>query len=215
MLTLVLRREGFDDNHKRIERIYREEALQVRRRRKDRRRYVARPRVPHEDTRPDHRWAADFVHDSFLDGRPFRCLTIVDHVSHESVEIAVGRTIGGQGVVEVLDQLRELGRKPQTLQVDNGPEFRSFALDQWCYEPGVVLDFIQPGRPTQNAQIESFNGRFREECLSENWFLDLADAREKIVAWRIDYNANRPQKSLGGATPNEYLSSFSRLERST
>ena len=210
---MILRREGFDDNHKRIDRVYGEEGLQLHRRRKKQRRYVARPRVRPKDTWPDDRWAADFIHDSFLDGRPFRCLTIIDHVSHESVEIVVGRTIGGHGVVEALDLLRELGRKPRTLQVDNGPEFRSFALDHWCYVHGVTLDFIQPGRPTQNAQIESFNGRFREECLSENWFLDLDDARQKIAAWRIDYNANRPQKGLGGKTPNETLLSFKSAER--
>ena len=210
MLTLVLRREGVVDNHKRIERIYQEESLQIYKRRRKRRRYVSRPRVIEVDRKPNDRWAADFVHDSLLDGRPFRCLTIVDHVSRESVDIGVGRSIGGQGVVDVLDRLRQNERKPKILQVDNGPEFRSFALDQWCYANGVLLDFIQPGKPTQNAHIESFNGRFREECLSENWFLDLNDAKEKIEAWRIDYNTNRPHTSNGGATPCEVLERFRR-----
>lgn len=215
MLTLMLRREGFTDNHKRIERIYREEGLQVRKRRRKRRRYVARPRVAHPDTLPNDRWAADFVHDSFLDGRPFRCLTMVDHVTRDSVEIVVGRSIGGHGVVEALERLRLAGRTPRTLQVDNGPEFRSFVLDQWCHEHGAVLDFIQPGKPTQNAHIESFNGRFREECLNENWFLDLKDAQAKIEAWRIDYNDNRPHTSNGGATPSEVLEKFKREEQIT
>ena len=215
MLTAMLRREGFTDNHKRIERIYREEELQVRKRRRKRRRYVSRPRVRYEEVRPNDRWAADFVHDSFLDGRPFRCLTIVDHVTRDSVAITVGRSVGGRGVVETLDRLRELGRQPRTLQVDNGPEFRSFALDQWCHEHGVLLDFIQPGRPTQNAHIESFNGRFREECLNENWFLDLKDAQTKIEAWRLDYNGNRPHSSNGGRTPNEVLEELMQQERNT
>ena len=139
---------------------------------------------------------ADFVHDGFLDGRPFRCLTIVDHVANDSVAIVVGRTIGGHGVVDTLERLRLADRMPRTLQLDNGPEFRSFVLDQWCYENGVTLDFIQPGKPTQNAKIESFNGRLREECLNENWFLDLQDAQEKIAKpGGSTYNANRPQKS--------------------
>jgi putative transposase len=163
MLTLVLRREGFVDNHKRIERIYQEEGLQVRKRRRKRRKCVSRPRVTHAEKLPNDRWSADFVHDAFLDGRPFRCLTIVDHVANDSVAIVVGRTIGGQGVVDTLERLKIANRMPRTLQVDNGPEFRSFVLDQWCYENGVTLDFIQPGKPTQNAKIESFNGRFREE----------------------------------------------------
>ena len=215
MLILKLHREGFRDNHKRIERIYREEALQVRKRRHRRRKYVSAPRVVQVAQQPNERWAADFVHDAFLDGRPFRCLTIVDHVASDSPAITVGRSIGGQGVVDTLERLRLGGRIPRALQVDNGPEFRSFVLDQWCYEHGVALDFIRPGKPTQNAKIESFNGRFREECLNEHWFLDLADAREKIEAWRIDYNANRPQKALGGRTPDEVLRALTDQVRST
>ena len=121
MLTLVLRREGFEDNHKRIERIYREERLQVRQRRRKRRKYVSRPRVTHVEARPDERWSADFIHDAFLDGRAFRCLTIVDHVASDAVAIVVGRSIGGQGVVDTLERLRLSGRKPHTFQVDNGP----------------------------------------------------------------------------------------------
>ena len=204
MLTQVLRREGFTDNHKRIERVYREERLQIKVRRR-RRRYVARPRVERVVTGPDDRWAGDFIHDGLLDGRPFRCLTLIDEASRQVPHIEVGRSIGGKGVVEVLERLRELGRKPRELLLDNGPEFTSRALDQWSYENNVALSFIQPGKPTQNAFIESFNGTFREECLNEHWFTDIHDAREKIEAWRRDYNEARPHTSLGGQTPKEAM----------
>ena len=211
MLTLRLRREGFRDNHKRIERVYSEERLQLRRRRK-RRRYVAKPRVEAEVLLPDDRWCMDFVHDSFLDSRRFRTLTVIDQVSKHSPWIEVGQSIGGSGVVEVLEQLRLGGRKPKELRTDNGPEFRSRALDRWCYENDVRLLFIDPGKPTQNAFIESFNSRFRDECLNENWFLDLADAREKIERWRQFYNRERPHTSLGGRTPEEVLREVSHVE---
>lgn len=213
MLTHVLRREGFVDNHKRIERIYQEEGLQVRRRHRRRRKLVSIPRVIRPVVHPDDRWSADFVQDSFLDGRPFRCLAAVDHVTRESLTIEVGRSIGGLGVVEALEKLKLSGRVPGELQLDNGPEFRSFVVNQWCHENAVALFFIQPGKPTQNAHIEGFLSRFREECLNENWFVDLADARAKIEAWRISYNESRPHTSLNGATPNEEFQRLVKLEQ--
>ena len=208
LLTLLLRREDVRDNHKRIERIYQEEGLQVRRRLRRRRDFGTTTRVIRPVVLPDERWSADFIHDSIVDGRPFRCLVIVDHVTREPLAIEVGRSIGGTGVVEALERLKMLGRTPRDLQLDNGPEFRSFAVDRWCHENGVSLQFIQPGKPTQNAHIESFLSRFREECLNENWFVDLEDARAKIETWRISYTERRPHTSLNGATPKE---TFDRL----
>lgn len=212
MLTHVLRREGFRDNHKRIERIYQEEGLQVRKRRR-RRKLILAPRVVRPVNYPDDRWSADFVQDSFIDGRPFRCLAAVDHVTRESLTIEVSRSIGGVGVVEALEKLKFSGRVPRELQLDNGPEFRSFVLNQWCHENGVALHFIQPGKPTQNAHIEGFLSRFREECLNEHWFVDLEDARAKIEAWRINYNESRPHTSLKGATPNETFQRLAKVEQ--
>jgi putative transposase len=203
MLTLLLRREGVRDNHKRIERIYQEAGLQVRRRRRRRRDFGGTTRVIRPVVLPDERWSADFIHDSVLDGRPFRCLAIVDHVTREPLAIEVGRSIGGVGVVDALERLKIGGRTPRDLQLDNGPEFRSFAVNRWCHENGVSLQFIQPGKPTQNAHIESFMSRFREECLNEHWFVDLEDARAKIETWRISYNERRPHTALKGATPKE------------
>ena len=203
MLTLMLRREGFRDNHKRIERVYREEQLQVRARKHRRKRYVATTRVHRPAQGRDARWSMDFVHDSFLDGRPFRVLTMLDEWSRESPWIQADRSIGGARIVELLDQLRDSGRQPRELLVDNGPEFRSRAVVSWCQSNGVALCFIAPGKPTQNAFVESFNRTLRDECLNEHWFRDLEDARKKIETWRILYNRVRPHSSLGGATPEE------------
>lgn len=210
----MLRREGIADNHKRIERIYQEEGLQVRKRRRRRYRFSA-PRIVRPVLLPDDRWSPDFIHDSIIDGRPFRCLAIVDHVTREALSIEVGRTIGGEGVVAALEKLKIGGRTPRELQLDNGPEFRSFALNQWCHQNGVLLHFIQPGKPTQNAHIESFMSRFREECLNEHWFADLTDAREKIEGWRINYNERRPHSSLKGSTPKETFERLSQVEHFT
>ncbi len=203
MLTDVLRREGFTDNHKRIWRVYSEEGLQVRRRRRGRKRYVGTTRVKHPVQKPDDRWGIDFVHDVFVDGRRFRSLTIVDHCTRECPHVEVDLSIGGHGVVSVLEELAENGRKPLELQLDNGPEFRGRALVKWCHDNDVLLRFITPGKPTQNGHVESLNGTFRDECLNEHWFTDLTDAREKIEAWRTRYNTFRPHSSLGGATPEE------------
>jgi len=203
MLTEILRREGFTDNHKRIERVYCEERLQVRRRRRGRKRYVATVRVPRPVEGPDDRWSMDFVSDSLIDGRRFRSLTVLDHCTRECLAVKVGLSIGGAGVVNQLEELTRAGRKPRELQLDNGPEFRSRALHRWCQTNDVELCFITPGKPTQNGHIESFNGTFRDECLNEHWFTDLHDVQEKKEAWRHRYNSFRPHSSLGGATPEE------------
>ena len=134
-----------------------------------------------------------------------RILTIVDHFSRESLAILVDGSLGGHRVVETLAWLAMQGRKPQTIAMDNGPEFTSKALDQWAYLNGVELDFSRPGKPTDNAMIEAFNARLRAECLNENWFLSLADASEKIEPWRRYYNAGRPHGALGNLAPKTFV----------
>ena len=183
--------------------MYTEEGLQVRKRRRRQKRYVATVRVIEPVKRPDDRWAMDFVHDSLIDGRPFRALTTIDHCSRQCLTALPALSIGGLGVIDALERLSRRGRKPNEIQLDNGPEFRSRALAKWCHDNGVLLRFITPGKPTQNGHIESLNGTLREECLNENWFSDLRDARRKMEAWRRTYNSFRPHSSLGGATPNE------------
>ena len=158
---------------------------------------------------PNHSWSMDFMADTLFDGRKLRLLTIVDNFTRESLAIEPGQYFKGEQVAEVLSRLiRERG-KPESIWVDNGTEFTSRAMDQWAYWNQVKLDFSRPGKPTDNAFIESFNGKFREECLSQNWFLSLQDAREKIESWREDYNENRPHSSLGNRTPLEFRKSGS------
>jgi putative transposase len=146
----------------------------------------------------------DFMSDQLFDGRRIRLLTIVDNHTRESLAIHVAPRIRGSEVVEVLMRVAAEHGKPRTIQVDNGPEFISKDVDLWAYWNHVKLDFSRPGKPTDNAYIESFNARFRLECLNEHWFLSLEDAREKTEAWRSDYNETRPHSSLGNATPEEY-----------
>jgi putative transposase len=199
----MLRREGRMVNHKRVERIYQEEGLTLaKRRRKKRRSKVRVPRpVPQY---VNQQWSMDFVMDSFLDGRRFRLLPVVDEATRESLAIEVDVSLPSDRVVEVLERVAAGRGLPEAINVDNGPEFAGRRLDQWAYERKVVLQFIEPGKPIQNAVIESFNGRLRDECLNENVFLDLEDARRKIERWRIDYNRRRPHGALGNLTPTEY-----------
>lgn len=203
-LCVLLRREGFRDNHKRIERIYREEGLQVRRRRRKRTTRSKRIRRIEVPARPDQRWSMDFIHDCMAGGRRFRCLTIVDDYTRECLHIEVAASITGERVTRVLDYLVWSRALPEEIVLDNGPEFTSLVMDQWAHHNGVALDFIQPGKPTQNAFIESFNGKFRDECLNEHWFVNLPDARRKIEDWRCKYNTFRPHSSLGDLTPEEF-----------
>lgn len=206
-LITMLRREGFKDNHKRIERIYSEEGLQVRKRKK--RRQIAAPRiVMPTPTKPNIRWSMDFVSDSLADGRRFRSLTVVDDFSRESPVIFVDRSIPGSKVAQILDGLGGTRGLPESIVCDNGPEFISSALDWWANERGVKIVHIRPGKPVENAFIESFNGKFRDECLNENWFTSLQDAKEKIEEWRKDYNRYRPHSSLGNKSPEEFLLGF-------
>ncbi len=199
----MLRREGFEVNHKLVYRLYCEEGLSVRC--KKRKRLPSGPRVePTVPTGRNQRWSMDFVSDSLADGRRFRILTIVDDFSRESPATEVDTSLPGRRVVNVLERLKATRGLPEVLVTDNGPEFTGRALSQWAYDNGVELHFIRPGKPTENAFIESFNGKLRDECLNENWFSGLKDAKRIIEEWRMDYNRVRPHSSLGNLAPREY-----------
>jgi putative transposase len=199
-LHVLVRRDGWAVNHKRVYRIYREEGLAVRRRR--RKRIAAGARRPMTmPSRINERWSMDFTADTLADGRAFRTLNIVDDFSRECLAIEVDTSLPGLRVARVLDRLAAGRGLPVMIVIDNGPEFAGKALDAWAYRRGVQLQFIRPGKPIENAFIESFNGKFRDECLNEHWFTGLEDARLTIEGWRRDYNHVRPHSSLGGSTP--------------
>jgi putative transposase len=203
-LHILLKREGLVINHKRTERIYREEGLALRKKR--RRKGAAGARiVVAAPGRPNQVWSMDFITDSLVTGRRFRALAIVDDYSRECPAIEVDTSLGGRRVVSVLDRLGEFRGLPEVITVDNGPEFAGKALDEWAYRKGVKLSFIRPGKPIENAFAESFNGRLRDECLNTNWFLSLRHARDVIEDWRMDYNTVRPHSALGGLTPEEFM----------
>jgi putative transposase len=202
-LHRMLRREKWIVNHKRVYRLYREEGLAMRRRKGKRLR--AQVRVPLElPTRTNQMWTMDFTRDSLANGRKFRTLNLMDGYTREALWMEVDTSLPGLRVVQVLERVVQERGRPETIQVDNGPEFISRVVDQWAYANGVELHFIDPGKPVQNAFIESFNGKFRDECLSQSWYTSLEDARQIIDAWRMDYNTVRPHSSLGYRTPAEY-----------
>ena len=203
MIYLKLRQTGQPVNHKRVDRLYAEARLQIHRRR--------RKKIPVADrqplVRPDRAnavWSADFVFDRTAEGRVLKCLTVVDDATTEAVAIVTARALGGLRVTRALDQLALERGLPAALRTDNGPEFCSRAMLTWAHERGVTLRLIEPGKPNQNAYIESFNGRFRDECLNEHWFTSLSHAQVVIEAWRREYNEERPKKQLGGLTPALY-----------
>ena len=201
---VLLRREGWRDNCKRVYRLYRLEGLSLRHKR-PRRNRSARLRQPKQAvTGINEIWSTDFVADALFDGRRLRALTVVDNYTRECLAIDVGPSLKGDDVVSALTRIATTRGKPKTVKADNGSEFISKAMDRWAYENGVELDFSRPGRPTDNAQVESFNGRFRAECLNSHWFLSLADAQRKIEAWRQYYNEARPHSALAWATPAEF-----------
>ena len=203
-LQVMLRREGEVVNHKRVYRLYREEGLSVRKR--GRKRVSREGRLPLEaPLRPNQLWCLDFMQDALWWARRFRLLTVVDVYTRESLAIEVDTSLSGARVARVLDRvIAERGARPDEIVMDNGPELTSRVLDQWAYDRGVRLHFIEPGKPQQNGYIESFNGKLRDECLNEHWFLSLAHARETIEEWRIDYNQRRPHSALGNLTPLEF-----------
>jgi putative transposase len=212
-IHVLLRREGWKINHKRVYRIYCEEGLNLRSKRPRRRVSAAhRIKVP-VAVGINESWSMDFVTDSLFNGRRFRSLTVVDNYSRECLVIEVGQHIRGEDVTRTMDRLKAIRGVPKSIKVDNGPEFISRELDKWAYENGMTLDYSRPGKPIDNAFIESFNGSFRDECLNTNWFLSLEDAREKIEAWRRDYNEWRPHSSLDNLTPVQYCQIHGDQER--
>jgi len=207
MLAVLMRRQGFQDNLKRIYRVYCEEKLQVKVRR---RRKTARWRgdKPLSATCPNERWSMDFMSDQLANGRTIRVFNVVDDFTRQCLAMEVDTSLGGGRVTRVLDRLVARHGHPQRIVMDNGPEFTGKALDRWAWEHRVQLAFIEPGKPVQNAFVESFNGTCRDECLNENWFLSLTDARTIIENWRIDYNEQRPHSSLGRKTPSEFATAI-------
>jgi len=206
-LHVLLRREGVIVNHKRIERLYREDGLAVRRRRRKRVARDGRGRAT-LPARPNQQWGVDFVSDALAWGRRIRLFTVVDVFTREALAIEVDTSLPGGRVVRVLERLVAERGVPDEIVLDNGPELAGKALDQWAYERGVCLRFIEPGKPIQNAFVESFQGRLRDECLDQHWFLGLADARQTIEAWRHDYNRARPHSALGYRPPEEFRQAF-------
>ena len=207
MIYLKLRQAGMLVNHKRVDRLYAEAGLQVRRRK--------RKKIPVTDRHPLERplaanqvWSMDFVFDRTAEGRVIKNLTVIDDATHEAVAIVPQRAIGGMQLTSILNQLALTRGLPKAIRTDNGKEFCSRAMLTWAHARGVQLFLIEPGKPNQNAYIESFNGRFRDECLNEHWFTSLRHAQVVIEAWRREYNNERPKKALGGLTPAAYAKSL-------
>ncbi len=207
-LTVLLRQELGTVNHKRVERMYREEGLQLSRKKGKKRGVNNRAVAPFVPGEPNERWSMDFMSDSLCDGRKFRVLTVVDDFTRECVAIEVDSGITGERVIRTLGWLKETRGLPGMIVTDNGPEFTSKAMLAWSKPAGVKLHFIDPGRPVQNAFIESFNGKLRDECLNQYWFVSLEEARRIIKSWRMDYNTTRPHSSLGYMTPEAYRTAF-------
>jgi len=201
-LHLLLRREGFLVNHKRTYRLYKEEGLSVRKRIRKRLKGCPRKELQHP-SRPNEQWAMDFTSDALADGRVLRTLNVIDTFTRECLAIEVDTSLPSLRVARVLDRIIHERGKPEVMVTDNGPEFASRVLDQWCYQRNIRHHFIQPGKPMQNGTCESFNGRFRDECLNEHWFQSLHETRRITEAWRHDYNHLRPHGPLGGLTPVE------------
>lgn len=207
-IHVLLRREGWTVNHKRVYRIYCQEGLNLRRK-QVRKRAGGNLRLVRQSAQGiNDCWSMDFAADALFDGRRFRVLSVVDIFSRECLGIEVDQGIKGQDVVVLLDRIKAVRGIPQSIRCDNGPEVVSKALDRWAYEHRVAMDFSRPGKPTDNAFAESFIGSLRDECLNVNWFLSLEDARDKIEAWRMDYNEYRPHSSLGYRAPGDYAKSI-------
>ena len=200
---LRLRREGWGVNRKRVYRLYREAGLAVKRRRRKRIGPVERKPLP-KPAAANQSWSMDFVSDGLADGRRLRCLNIVDDCTRECLAIEIDTSLTGSRVKAVLQKLADTRGLPKSITVDNGPEFAGQMLDSWAYQANVQLAFIRPGKPNENAYVESFNGKFRDECLNEHWFVTMEQARRIIEAWRIEYNTERMHSSLGNLTPEEY-----------
>jgi putative transposase len=201
-IHVLLQRSGEEVNHKKVYIIYCEEKLQVRKPTKKKRRLFRKPLEPAK--KPNERWSMDFVSDSLSTGRRFRTLNVIDECTRECLGIEIDFSLPGKRVARLLDRLIWCYGKPERIVMDNGPELTGGAMFDWSKRTGVFLDFITPGRPMENAICESFNGRLRDECLNENWFIEIHDARQTIEDWRYDYNNARPHGSLGSLTPKEF-----------
>jgi putative transposase len=206
LLTWKLRREGWRDNHKRIERVYRQDGLAVRKRR---RKKLTRPRAPHVPAgAPNDRWSMDFLRDTLASGRVIRVFTTVDDCTREALALAVDTSFPGVRVVAVLDGIAAARGYPRQLICDNGPEFIAKDVVGWALQHGVELVHIEPGKPNQNAFVESFNGRVRDECLNQHWFLSLTDARRTLASYQQLYNTGRRHGAHGNLTPTEFAATF-------
>jgi len=211
MIHLRLTQEGWAVNIKRVRRLYRQEQLMVQRRKRKKvapgeRQPLVRP------SRANEVWSMDFVFDRLADGRALKCLTVVDDATQEAVTITPDRAISGAYVTRIMDAIKRSRGLPKVIRSDNGREFCGRAMAVWAHENGVALRFIEPGKPNQNAYVESFNGRLRDECLNEHWFTSLAHARAVIEEWRSDYNEQRPKKDLGGLPPAAYAAKLALQE---
>lgn len=210
-IHVLLRREGWQINHKRVQRLYCELGLQLRSRR-PRRHVSAAHRQPPKRLarRTNEAWGMDFMADQLVDGRRIRLLTVVDVCTRECLAIEVGRALRSEDVVRVLAGIAAARGAPRRVYCDNGSEFQSRLVDLWAYTQKVQLEFSRPGKPTDNAHIESFNGSLRDECLNVHWFTSLPDAKEKLDTWRMDYNESRPHKALNHRTPSEYAAEMAK-----
>ena len=204
-IHVLLRREGWQINVKRVYRLYCLEGLQVRMRRRRRKRLSLHRGMPAPANGVNERWSMDFVHDQLANGLAFRVLTVIDNWSRESVLLEVGFRLTAQSVIDALNRVNKFRKLPTSITVDHGPEFTSLVMDEWAHVSRVNLAFTRPGKPTDNGLCESFNGRLRDECLNVHEFKTMEEAKRIIEAWRCDYNEQRPHSSLGNLTPNEFV----------
>lgn len=207
-IHVLMAREGWRINHKRLYRLYSQTGLNLRMKRPRRHVSAARRAAQPSAEQPNEVWAMDFIATQLYDGRRLRALSVVDVFTRECLAILVDQALNGADVVATMRQISEIRGGPQRIQVDNGSEFISKALDLWAYQCGVTLDFSRPGRPTDNPYIESFHGSFRDECLNTHWFLTLEDARRKVEHWRQEYNMFRPHSALKNLAPSAFAAQF-------
>jgi putative transposase len=205
-ILALLNREGWQVGKRLVYRLYREEGLGRRARPKSRRKVSEHRRQKPRAEAPNHVWGLDFVADQLADGQRFRALTIVDIYTRECLAIEVGQAMKGADVVRVLQKITKQRAIPKVLFCDNGSEFTSQMMDLWAYHNKVKIDFSRPGKPTDDAFVESFNGTLRAECLDAHWFTSLLEASQQIELWRLEYNVSRPHRALGERTPHEFAS---------
>jgi len=214
-IQIMLRREGWPISRNLVYRLYREEGLALRSKRPRRRKMIVHREARVKPSRPNQVWSLDFVHDQLSGGQKFRILTVVDVYSREGLATEVDYRLRAENVVEVLNRLVRQRGAPKFLFADNGAEFTGHLVDLWAYHHNVRIDFSRPGKPTDNAFIETFNGSLRDECLNLHWFDNLAEAKRLIEAWRIDYNVSRPHMGIGNIPPREYALQIRLLEKNT